>query len=42
MPGMMKKSALPQKGGPAFKPCAKCSSPAKCKAVGQCIMKGKK
>jgi len=25
-----------------FKPCAKCPSPAKCKAAGQCMMKAKK
>jgi hypothetical protein len=30
-----------QKGGMVFKPCAKCPSPAKCKAAGQCMMKGK-
>jgi hypothetical protein len=45
MPGMMKK---PQpkpmsyaKGGMVFKPCAKCPSPAKCKAMGKCAMKSK-
>ncbi len=27
---------------PAFKPCSKCPSPAKCKAAGKCLMKGKK
>jgi hypothetical protein len=27
---------------PAFKPCSKCPSPAKCKAAGKCMMKGKK
>jgi hypothetical protein len=26
----------------AFKPCSKCPSPAKCKAAGKCLMKGKK
>lgn len=26
----------------AFKPCAKCPNPAKCKAAGKCAMKGKK
>ncbi len=28
-------------GGMVFKPCAKCPSPGKCKAAGQCMMKGK-
>jgi hypothetical protein len=27
---------------PAFKPCKGCPSPAKCKAAGRCLMKGKK
>lgn len=27
---------------PVFKPCAKCPNPAKCKAAGRCMMKGKK
>jgi len=35
---MMKKST----GGKAFKPCAGCKSPAKCKAAGKCLMKAKK
>lgn len=26
----------------AFKPCAKCPSPGKCKAAGKCLMKSKK
>jgi hypothetical protein len=46
MPGMMmkqdKKPMSYAKGGPVFKPCAKCPSPAKCKAAGQCAMKAKK
>jgi hypothetical protein len=49
MPGMMmmkkdKPAAMPmayKKGGMVFKPCAKCPSPAKCKAAGQCAMKAK-
>jgi hypothetical protein len=40
MPGMMKKKMMPyKKGGMVFKPCAKCPSPAKCKAAGKCAMK---
>ena len=27
---------------PAFKPCKGCPTPAKCKAAGRCLMKGKK
>jgi len=27
---------------PAFKTCASCTSPAKCKAAGKCMKKGKK
>jgi hypothetical protein len=50
MPGMMKKpmmksAAKPmgyKKGGMTFKPCAKCPSPAKCKAAGKCALKAKK
>jgi len=45
MPGMMKKDAKPmpyKKGGMVFKPCARCPSPAKCKAAGKCAMKAKK
>lgn len=49
MPGMMKdkKPMKPapmayKKGGMVFKPCAKCPSPAKCKAAGQCALKVKK
>lgn len=30
-----------QRGGMVFKPCAKCPTPAKCRAAGQCAMKGK-
>jgi hypothetical protein len=30
------------KGGKAFKTCAKCPSPAKCKAAGECMLKSKK
>jgi hypothetical protein len=47
MPGMMKdkkpaaKPMAYQKGGMVFKPCAKCPSPAKCKAAGQCALKAK-
>jgi hypothetical protein len=26
----------------AFKPCKGCPNPAKCKAMGRCMMKGKK
>jgi hypothetical protein len=40
MPG--KKMMMPyKKGGMVFKPCAKCSSPAKCKAAGKCLAKAK-
>jgi hypothetical protein len=48
MPGMMMKDKKPmksmsyKKGSVVFKPCAKCPSPAKCKAAGQCALKGKK
>lgn len=49
MPGMMKKPASKttkpmgyKKGGMVFKPCAKCPSPAKCKAAGKCALKAKK
>jgi hypothetical protein len=44
---MMKKKPMPQKpmpykkGGMVFKPCAKCPSPAKCKAAGKCMLKAK-
>ena len=27
---------------PAFKPCKGCPNPARCKAMGRCMMKGKK
>lgn len=27
---------------PVFKPCKGCPNPAKCKAMGKCMMKGKK
>ena len=41
MPGkkMMPMMASYKKGGEVFKPCAKCPSPAKCKAAGKCAMK---
>jgi hypothetical protein len=45
MPGMMKDKKKPMgyaKGGMVFKPCAKCPSPAKCKAAGKCALKAKK
>ena len=42
MPGMMKKPMPYKQGGVVFTPCAKCPSPAKCKAAGQCMMKAKK
>jgi hypothetical protein len=44
---MMKKKPTPQKpmpykkGGMVFKPCAKCPNPAKCKAMGKCVLKAK-
>lgn len=45
MMGMKKKPASKpmsyQKGGMVFKPCAKCPSPAKCKAAGKCMLKSK-
>lgn len=28
-------------GGKVFKPCAGCPAPAKCKAMGKCMKKGK-
>lgn len=31
-----------KKAAPKFKPCTKCPNPAKCKAMGACMMKGKK
>lgn len=31
-----------KKGGMVFKPCPGCPTPAKCKAAGKCLMKGKK
>lgn len=34
--------AKSMKSKPAFKPCAKCPSPSKCKAAGKCLLKGKK
>ncbi len=43
----MKKKPTPQKpmpykkGGMVFKPCAKCPNPAKCKAMGKCMLKAK-
>lgn len=30
-----------KKGGMVFKPCAKCPSPTKCKAMGKCMAKSK-
>jgi hypothetical protein len=42
MPGMMKKPMGYKKGGAAFKPCAGCPSPAKCKAAGKCAMQAKR
>ena len=46
MPGMMKKKpadkAMGYKaGGKVFKPCPGCPAPAKCKAMGKCMKKGK-
>lgn len=44
---MMKKKPAVQKpmpykkGGMVFKPCAKCPNPAKCKAMGKCMLKAK-
>lgn len=41
----MKGAAKPmsyQKGGMVFKTCASCPNPAKCKAMGKCMAKGKK
>jgi len=37
-----KKKMSYKKGGMVFKPCAKCPSPAKCKAAGKCLLKAKK
>lgn len=44
MPGkkMMPMMASYKKGGEVFKTCAKCPSPAKCKAAGRCLLKSKK
>jgi hypothetical protein len=45
MPDKMEKTEKPmpyKKGGMVFKPCAKCPSPAKCKAAGKCALKAKK
>jgi hypothetical protein len=40
MPGKKMPMMPPyKKGGAVFKPCAKCPSPAKCKAAGKCAMK---
>lgn len=39
--GMVKKPMGYAKGGMTFKPCAGCPSPAKCKAMGQCMKKMK-
>ena len=33
---------MAKKPMPKFTPCSKCPSPAKCKAMGRCMMKGKK
>ena len=39
---MMNKKPMPyKKGGMVFKPFAKCPSPAKCKAMGKRMAKGK-
>jgi len=41
----MKGAAKPmsyQKGGMVFKTCSSCPNPAKCKAMGKCMTKGKK
>jgi hypothetical protein len=37
----MKKPMAYQKGGAVFKPCSGCKMPAKCKAAGKCLKKGK-
>lgn len=48
MSGKMEKTEKNEKhmsykqGGMVFKPCAKCPSPAKCKAAGKCALKAKK
>lgn len=46
MPGMLKdkktaKLVAYKQGKMGFKPCAGCPSPAKCKALGKCMKKGK-
>lgn len=33
---------MAKKSMPKFTPCAKCPNPAKCKAMGRCMAKGKK
>jgi hypothetical protein len=39
--GMVKKPMAYKEEGMGFKSCAKCPSPAKCKAAGKCMMKSK-
>ena len=33
---------MAKKPMPKFTPCSKCPNPSKCKAMGRCMMKGKK
>jgi hypothetical protein len=40
--GYAKGGKVAKKPAPKFKPCAKCPNPTKCKAMGSCMMKGKK
>jgi hypothetical protein len=40
--GYAKGGKVTKKPAPKFKPCAKCPNPTKCKAMGSCMMKGKK
>lgn len=42
MPGKKMMMMPYKKGGMVFKPCAKCPNPAKCKAMGACMAKGKR
>lgn len=40
--GMVKKPMSYKVGGAVFKPCAACPNATKCKAMGKCMLKGKK
>jgi len=40
--GMADKMGYKKGGAVAFKPCASCKTPAKCKKAGKCLAKAKK